>query len=323
MTRMSIGAASLAFALSLGVSALAQEPPPAPVVLQPLPAPAAAPAAPTAQPAPQPQPAQPQPGQPNVIIVQPAPAQPAPVVQPPATQPPAVYVYELPPPPSYAYAPPPPPAPPKPMKRAGVHTHDGFYLRMGLGVGAVAVSSTRQSSDNSDSLSTGGAAIEFGMGGTLGDGFVLGGRLIGVGGDSLRLESAEQSTDAAGSLFYSTVQLFADWYVDPESGLHLEAALGPAGLTYDPTPSSSSDDSYEGDEVNFDGFGGSLGVGWEGWVGEQWSLGGLLRLNWATYDGVFDASTPDEPLRASGVTDEETGRIIAVAPMLMLTGTFH
>jgi hypothetical protein len=38
---------------------------------------------------------------------------------------------------------------------------------------------------------------------------------------------------------------------------------------------------------------------------------------------VFDASTPDEPLRASGVTDEETGRIIAVAPMLMLTGTFH
>jgi hypothetical protein len=320
MTRMSISAASLAFALSLGVSALAQEPPPAPVVLQPLPAPGTV--TPAAQPAPQPQPAQPPPGQPNVIIVQPTPAQPAPVVQPPPAQPPAVYVYELPPPPSYNYVPPPPPVA-KPMKQAGVHTHDGFYLRMGLGVGGVAVSSTRQSRDSSDSLSTGGAAIEFGMGGTLGDGFVLGGRLIGVGGDSLRLESAEQSTDVGGSLFYSTVQLFADWYVDPEWGLHLEAALGPAGLTYDPTPSSRSGDTFEGDEVNFDGFGGSLGVGWEGWIGEQWSLGGLLRVNWATFDGVFDASAPDEPLRASGVTDEETGRIIAVAPMLMLTGTFH
>ncbi len=321
MTRMSIGAASLVLCLSAVVSAQAQEPPPAPVVLQPLPAPGTAPVAPAAQPAPQPQPVQPQPGQPNVIIVQPTPAQPAPVVQPPA-QPPAVYVYELPPPPSYSYAPPPPPAPPKPMKRAGVHTHDGFYLRMGLGLGAVAVSSTRKSGD-SDSLSTGGGAIEFGMGGTLGEGFVLGGRLIGVGGDSLRLESTDQRANVDGSLFYSTVQLFADWYLDPESGLHLEAALGPAGLTYDPTPSSRSDDEYEGDEVTFDGFGGSLGVGWEGWIGEQWSLGGLFRLNWATYDGVFDASTPDEPLRASVDTDDDTGRIVAVVPMFMLTGTFH
>lgn len=277
----------------------------------PLPEPAPAPA--PAQPAQPVQPAQPPP---NVVVVQPAPVQPAPA---PAQPQPTVYVYEMPPPPSYAYVPPPPPKTKK-EKKHGVYTHDGFYLRMGIGVGAVVLGNA--GADDDTTLSTGGAAIEFGMGGTVGNGFVIGGRLMGVGGQSLELESPEGSTNVPGGLTYSTVQLFADWYVDPESGLHIEGALGPVGLSYDPTV-GEDDDYRNDDDETIDGFGGSLGVGWEGWIGEQWSLGGMFRLNWATFAGDVSASSDDRVLNSTAFGDGDTGRIIAVAPMLMLTGTFH
>ncbi|MFW5739117.1 MAG: hypothetical protein ACOC1F_01990, partial [Myxococcota bacterium] len=242
----------------------------------------------------------------------------------PAQPPPTVYVYELPPPPSYAQhaPPPPPPAPPKRAKRQGVHTHDGFYLRLGIGAAALAVSNERRS-ESDLTLSTGGGAFEFGMGGTIGDGFVLGGRVIAVGGANLELETPADRTEVPGSLGYATVQLFADWYLDPESGLHIEGALGPAGLTYDPTGDQRHSEELEGDEVELEGFGGSLGIGLEGWVSEQWSLGGLLRLNWATFDGNLGTGADTPLLSANGDGDGDTGTVIAVAPMLMLTGTFH
>lgn len=307
MTRESLGVGVI-LAASLTVvagSASAQTAPPSPTVLQPVPA----------------QPAQPVP--PNVVVVQPA--QPAPLPPPAAQPPPTVYVYDLPPPPSYAQQapPPPPPAPPKRAKtRRGVHTHDGFYLRMGIGAAALAVGNERKSEADT-TLSTGGAAVELGMGGTVGEGLVIGGRIMGLGGESLELDAAGERTNVDGTLSYATVQLFADWYLDPKSGLHIEGALGPAGLSYDPTPSNRENDGIEGDEVELEGFGGSLGVGLEGWVGEQWSLGGLLRLNWATFDGELGSGADTPLLDAESTEDNENGRVVAVAPMLMLTGTFH
>ena len=284
----------------------------------------------TAQPTPaQPAPPQPaQPVQPSVVVVQPA--QPAPTPPPaPTTPPPVVYVYDMPPAPSYAQQapPPPPPAPPKRAKtRGGVHTHDGFYLRMGLGAAALAVTEDRPS-DSDTTLSTGGAAIEFGLGGTIGEGLVIGGRVIGVGGENLDLEASGEKTSVDGSLSFATLQLFGDWYLDPKSGLHIEGALGPAGLTYDPTPDDEDDfygdenDFYD-DKVELNGFGGSLGVGLEGFVSDNWSLGGLLRLNWAAFDGSIG---PDEtsPLSEESADDDDNGRVIAISPMVMFTATYH
>ncbi len=240
----------------------------------------------------------------------------------PAQPPPPVYIYDV--PPSYAQSvpPPPPPAPPKKMKRRGVHNHDGFYLRMGLGAAALAVGNDRRS-DSDTTLSTGGAGIELGMGGTIGDGFVLGGRVIGISGESLELDGPEDRGNVDGSLSYATLQLFADWYLDPESGFHLEGALGPAGLTFDPTPDNGDGDDLEGDEVSLDGVGGSLGIGLEGWVGEEWSIGGLFRLNWATFDGQLGSGVDRPVLSSEGVDGDDPGRVFAVAPMLMFTATYH
>lgn len=314
-----IGIVTTSFSLLIASSAFGQTPPPAPP--PPAPAPTVTVLQPVTQP-PAPPPAQP--AQPNVVIVQPTqPAQPLPPPQ-PVQPPPTVYVYDLPPHPSYAYGapPPPPPPPPKPKKRTDVHNHDGFYLRLGIGAAALALGNERRNSESDTTLSTGGAAVEFGMGGTIGEGFVLGGRVIAIGGENLKLESANERQNVEGSLGYATLQLFADWYLDPESGLHLEGALGPASVTYDPTPDDHGDEVGD-DMTELEGFGGSLGVGLEGWVGEQWSLGGLLRLNWAAVDGTLHAPGSDRILTSAVDDEEDSGTVIAVAPMLMLTGTFH
>jgi hypothetical protein len=261
------------------------------------------------QPLPAVQPEPQQPAAPPTVVVVP-PTQPVPSNA--GGQPSTVYVYELPPPPAYTL--PPPPPPPIPKKEAGAYTHDGFYLRMGIGIGAVGL--TDDSPEN-NSLSAGGGGLEIGLGGTVENGFVLGGRVIGVGANVARVDA--EGKKVSGNVSYAALQFFADWYVDPESGLHFEGALGTAGIIYDPTPSRRTD--REGDEVTLGGFGGSLGVGWEGWVGEEWSLGGLLRLNWAWIDGVLDPSAPVYLLRESGNDDNST--IFAVAPMLMFTATLH
>ena len=269
-------------------------------------------AQPAGQPAPSPAPSPPaQPA--NVVVLQPV----QPVAAPPATQPPVVYVYEMPPQPAYVQGapPPPPPAPPRHMNRAGVRTHDGFYLRAGLGVGALALTNDKGGKAET-TLSTGGGAFEFSLGGTLGNGFVLGGRVIAVGGENLELESPEGTTNIDGSLGYGTLQLFADWYLDPEGGFHLEGALGPAGVSYDPTP----DDNSTNDTTELEGFGGSIGVGWEGWVSEQWSLGSVFRVNWAALDGNLNAAGSDP---FASTEDDSSGTVFAVAPMLMFVGTFH
>jgi hypothetical protein len=273
-------------------------------------------AQPAEPPAPAPTPST-QPAPPNVVVLQPA----QPVAAPPATQPgPAVYVYDMPAQPAYAYgaAPPPPPPPPQHKKRSGVRSHDGFYLRAGLGVGALALGNDKGGKGET-TLSTGGGAFEFSMGGTVGEGFVLGGRVIAVGGEHLELESSEGTTDIDGSLGYGTLQLFADWYLDPESGFHIEGALGPAAVSYDPTP---RDDSTNNDTTELEGVGGSIGLGLEGWVSEQWSLGGVFRLNWAALDGNLNASGPD-PFSSTEDDPDASGTVIAIAPMLMFVGTFH
>ena len=308
----------------MGGTALAQSPPPADpppppppppavtVVAQPPPAPPP-PVTVVTQPAPAPQPAVP----PNVIVLQPvAPTQaPAPI---PGTQAPQVYVYDLPPPPPppkhYAPPPPPPPRAKRGKKRHGAYVHDGFYMRAGLGVGALVVGSARNS-DSETSLSTGGAAIDLGMGGTVGNGFVIGGRLLGVGGDTLKLDNGTEQVDVEGQMSLASVQLFADWYPNVRQGFHLQLGLGPAGLEYDPTP-----DDPGGDNVSLDGFGGALGVGLEGWVGDEWSIGGLLQLQWAAFEGSLQ---PNAQPVLSKDTQEAGGGVIAVAPMLMLTATYH
>jgi hypothetical protein len=222
---------------------------------------------------------------------------------PPAAQPAQP---DLPPPPPPRGAPPPPQgnlvisAPPVPpaMARAGYHVHDGFYLRIaaGLGGGHGSVSTDRNSVPN---YGVGGAglALNVWVGGTPWRGLALGG-LVGYqglrDGDTI-VEGQKTGLGMQGSAYL--IAPFIDAFPDPLRGLHIGGALGLAGFNAKAN-SHALEVDYDAKDYNGGGFGGSAWIGYMGWVGPEWSLGGLVQLTgFAT--GKKD---PDVERTASGYT---------------------
>ncbi len=335
MSKMRRQVALWTFAASFGVAGLpgvalaqpAQEPPPLPD--QPDGPPSDLPPPPPAPPPPaQPQPGQPgygqpgygQPGYPPPGYGQPGYGQPG-YGQPGYAQP------GYPPPPGYGYgtpgyygygAPPPPPNVPPPPPQKGIYRHDGFYVRMGIGFGSLDVKVKPDEGENFD-ISSSGVAFDFGLGGTPVDGFVIGGRLVGIAGSDPTVKAGDQERETAGDAMVSMVQLFTDVYPMPEAGLHLMAAVGPADFGY----SHRSTTSGEADVI-MSGVGYTIGAGWEGWVGKEWSIGGMISLNWLRVDN--EDVTFRQPT-ASGDTFETiysgSAKATVFSPNVTFTATFH
>lgn len=218
----------------------------------------------------------------------------------------------------YGYAPPPPPPAPPPPVEKGIYRHDGFYLRMGVGGGALNLT-VKPEEANTDSFEiTGGAvAFDFGMGGTPVDGLVFGGRLVGMSGSDPKVDAGGQERSTAGTSNLTLIQIFTDIYPWPDEGLHILAAAGPAIYGYN---HYSTTDSY----TTLEGTGLSIGAGWEGWVGKQWSIGGMISLNWAH----FGAQQVDFLRPTASGSDFETvylgeAKGTAFAPTLTFEATFH
>ncbi len=144
--------------------------------------------------------------------------------------------------------------------------HDGFYLRMGLGVAQG--HATTETSDPYPLKATFnglGPAYELLIGGTLGSGVVLGGGFVAqdIVDPSIEVDpdvvGNTQSSDALG---ISVAGPFIDWFFDEKGGFHAGALIGfgSIGLKDDSDNSST-------------GIGGSLWVGYDFWIAEQWSLG--------------------------------------------------
>jgi hypothetical protein len=173
------------------------------------------------------------------------------------------------------YVAPPPFEPAPPVRGAlGVREHDGFYLSIGLGLSFVAdsISSTRFDEAR---LSGFGLADQLAIGGTPVRGLVLGGALEDAStfAPTLTVDGRTRS-DGPNTFGLSIVGPFAEYYFDPSQGLHAEVLLGLSFLT--------ADDSRDLPV----GFAGSLGVGYEWWVGPQSSVGFLARVAYSrlTYD---------------------------------------
>jgi hypothetical protein len=211
------------------------------------------------------------------------------------------------------------PPPPPPAPREGAHVHDGFYMRLGTGFGMY-----REQLENDDDASVHGGDVsgstiglasvgEFAIGGTLGRGWVLGGGfytatlLTGHYRDDNDNEGAlpsEMDPDLRDLVVFGP---FVDWYPNPRKGFHLQAALGLAALT------SRSDGRFgEDDDDDYEAFGAGivLGVGYEWWIGNEWSLGVLART------------------QAAGLAGEDNSDVTWVhgasaTPSLLLTLTYH
>lgn len=221
-------------------------------------------APPVAEPAPTPAPTDPATAPPAAPAPVPA-AAPAP--PPPAAAPP--------PPGYYGYPPPPAPAPADP----GIHEHDGFYFRGGIGAGYGSLDG--DIAGISAKIKGGGAALELLFGGTPTPGLVIGGGFIFMSLNKPTVELGGVESDAANDLSYGILGVFVDVYPDPSGGFHVGGMLGVANA-------SVSNENGNTNTASVSGTGAFVQLGYDFWIGEQWSFGPNARLLWSSLENSDD-----------------------------------
>ncbi len=296
------------FLLSLAGArvAVAQDQPPAPGPggeAQPPPPPPPAQYPPPPPPAGQPPPQQYPPGQPPPQQYPPGqypPQQYPPGQYPPQQYPPGQY------PPPYTQYPPPPPV----VKDPSVYNHDGLFFRMGLGFGpgwlteSVSVSGQPEFENKFNGLTVN---IEFLLGGTLGSGFVLGGGLIAnsMVNPSLQIDGEDVNEPGDTTIQLSTLALFANFYPNPKEGLNFQALVGYGQLSL----------TIDNESQNIGDIGGLVlgaGLGYDFWVGKQWSIGPSARLLYGSLSDEQDFGGASAEISESWI-----------APTLSFVATLH
>ena len=178
--------------------------------------------------------------------------------------------------------------------RAADMTHDGFYLQLNTGLGYMSTSAEAGGTEVGYSGVTIPSTLL--IGGTVGP-VAIGGGFFGdyapspsasINGEDVELEDVTMTLIGIG--------VFADIYPNPREGLHFQPFVGWGGL----------ERSYKGDSGGSDptGLVLALGVGYDFWVGDEWSIGPMFRMAYA-------------PLSI-----EETS-VDAIAPALLATFTYH
>jgi hypothetical protein len=162
--------------------------------------------------------------------------------------------------------------------------HDGFYLRLNLGVGAYGAR-------YDDDITAGGGALalDFMLGGSPSRGLAVGGALMA---DHAQNVTVEQDGREVGEATVETglIGVFIDGFPDPKGGFHVGGLLGLANIRTD---------AKGADEVRNDaGAGGAVWVGYDAWVGDEWSVGGLLRFSAALGRSTKNDQDRDSQSRA-------------------------
>jgi hypothetical protein len=187
--------------------------------------------------------------------------------------------------------------------RPGARLHDGFYLRLSIGGGSMVARGERyDASETGTDYSFEGNALaaEIAVGGSPTPGFVLGGAYQGV----YAARGGPRHGDADTGISLALVGPFVDIYPDPRDGFHLGGMLG-AAVT------ASHDERYEERSAAL-GFGGSLWVGYDLWIANQWSIGGLVRASAARVE------TPQ-----NRVLDLERDRLGVASVALLVSAVYH
>jgi hypothetical protein len=194
----------------------------------------------------------------------------------------------------------------KKERNPSAHRHDGFYLRMSIGGGSLAARGDRYDSSysNRQEYTFEGNAMSFDImvGGTLLPGLAVGGAY--QGSYAAQANYSEQQDGDAGMSF-GMIGPFIDIFPDPHGGFHLGGMLGPAATV-------AYDDRYE-ETAAAVGFGGSVWVGYDFWISNQWSLGAVLRASAAQVE--TPASRELEQL--------ERDRLGVGSVALMVTALYH
>ena len=186
---------------------------------------------------------------------------------------------------------------------ADPHTHDGFFFRGEVGVAYVSSSGTLKDNGSSTNMTVKGtgAGLGFFFGGTPAPGVVVGGALLGSDAVSPTVTMNDRTGTADNSaLVLVLVGPFLQYYPFPSEGLNLGLAVGFATLS-----AQNKDGNTEGQD---NGFGASLSIGQDFWVGKEWSLGIAGRFSYA---------------RVSATTGAFTETANALFLMALFTFTYH
>ena len=157
----------------------------------------------------------------------------------------------------------------------------GLYVRGGLGFGGMGNNVIATEKDEGEERSEGtvtGMAMtsELSIGGTVGENLVLGGGIYStyvfasnytqISGDAIPrgLQRPESLT---------LVGLMADWRFAPQLGLHVQGAVGVAGLS----SQVIRDGELDGSTLAF-GPGLTLGIGADFWLDPNWAVGAMARF---------------------------------------------
>lgn len=196
------------------------------------------------------------------------------------------------------YAPPPPPGygsyPPQagyplaqpygegvgPAPDEGARTHDGFFLRFKIGIGAGGTSYEERVEDPMIAdVKTRGLAgnFELAIGGSIVENFILHGNLALTAMSSNK--KVDDVTDSTYDRLSTAMWLLGGggtYYIMP-TNLYVTLVLGVAGITESRYLDAQDDYSYA-DIRSGAGFGSSLSLGKEWWVGRtaEWGLGAAI-----------------------------------------------
>jgi hypothetical protein len=187
--------------------------------------------------------------------------------------------------------------PEKTEAEPGAHLHDGMYYRVALGTGYV-----KATTENGSELTGWGFSSEFWMGGSPIAGLALGGTfgIVAVPNPDAAISAADSgagpdSGEAQGIATYSTFGMFADYYPNPRGGLHIMAGLNFSSFKFTADSGTASQPAT--------GVGLFGGIGYEWWAGQQWSVGPLVRLHWASVSDDSGGTSVLSPVFMLGVTN--------------------
>jgi hypothetical protein len=148
------------------------------------------------------------------------------------------------------------------------HQHDGFYLRTNFGLGTLWGGFTTNAANNERLDASGsGLALDLLVGGSPNPGLTIGGGLIGNW--SFNTEFKADGADATNhDVASGLIGVFIDGFPQPTAGWHLGGLVGLGGHTL----------SHDGVADQTAGFGGAIWGGYDQWVGDNFSVGGMLRF---------------------------------------------
>jgi hypothetical protein len=174
-----------------------------------------------------------------------------------------------------------------PPDAGGAHTHDGFYFRIGLNIGPLMTTATPEvnGTEGTEAKYSGlhtGTDLMFG--GTPVPGLAIGGALVTNFTSDPTVKAGSVEGKADGTMIFSGIAAFGDYYFDPHGGGHVMLMLGFAAADFVSSSGSSGGNDPTGPMV-------AIGGGYDFWIGNEWSVGPVARILYAPL------SAEEEPLK--------------------------